>query len=170
MYTPTERAMYFLRLIDLEPGFHIEKEIFPQTAVLVSVYYYGGGSGLYCVNSLFDLPGNNLIGRTEMLKAAICATRIRAQIENKDLELFPYVEVSKTGFIRKVLEQWFGHGQQSIDLIDQEILASIAISIYAKKQSGALFFIKELMPLDASEIIKRTAPIIGEEFSKRVCL
>jgi len=144
----TKEIIHFL---DFDPKFSIVERSFNSTIMV----WVDPCEGLYSLNTI---PHENLNSAQENIKplaVSVKAVRLRAQVQNPELELFPFVGVDKVGFVRNKLENLMLE-EMSLADIDTQIIALIAGNLWRKKKSF-LPLIKALIPLDASNIISRVA-------------
>ncbi|MDD5555578.1 MAG: hypothetical protein WC410_00330 [Candidatus Paceibacterota bacterium] len=145
-----QKTKEFIGFLDLDPKFLIVEGPSDSMAVL-SVHSY---EGCYRLNVYF-YEEFDFCRKTQPLEISVKAVRLRAQAQKPELELFPCVDVEKVGFLRARLVN-LDPEEESLEEIDAEIIALIARKLWAKKPSF-LPLIKTLLPLDASEIIRKTA-------------
>lgn len=164
---PTRIAKNLLIAIDKYPRFKITRDYLSEPRMLIAVMYQDSPQSYY-INRFYDLPGNNQIKTIDIVEAVVCGVRIRVQHENPDLELFPSLPLEKSGFTKEYLTMLHS---DSLETVDQIVMAKIVAHICAKEKLNlinSIGFIKELILLDASEIVKRTDSQIGEAFKRSV--
>ncbi|MDD5569158.1 MAG: hypothetical protein PHG23_01970 [Candidatus Pacebacteria bacterium] len=155
-FVPTKQVEAVLNAIDFRPQLPIIKaEMAESVAVFASI---NDEDRAYYLNSLLDNPLSGLT-QPELVGIAASVVRFRAQREKEDLELFPYVDVKDTGWLRDFLEEYMNTFRE-LEAVDYDLFRVIASFLWREKKIKALPLIKELVPLNASDIIKQTEAYI----------
>jgi hypothetical protein len=150
-----EEAKRFIGFLDLEPKFPIDEQPSDSKAVVLVDPY----KGRYKLNVGLYEESDPLRGY-QPLDVSVWAVRIRVQIQNLELELFPCVDVDKVGFVRAKLEK-FNPEEGSLAVIDARVFTLLSYRLWARNPNF-LPLIKTLLPLDASQIIERTKEFFPE--------
>jgi len=148
---PIEKTAEFIGYLDLKPNWPIV--ISPEEQAIIKVYFY---DQCYGINSSVDF--SIFKENIELLELSLRSVRVRAQ-KDLDLELFPSIGVDKVGIFRKAIEVGLKDENYSLEAIDAEIVSVIGCSLW-KKNKAFLPFIKKLLTLNATDIVKTTEPFL----------
>jgi hypothetical protein len=145
----------FINYLDPEPKWPIVVEPFENG--LVNVHRY---EELYRINAKVDFT-KVFKEETEIVELSVRSARTKAQTIKSDLELFPSLSVDKIGFARKAVESALADENYALESIDAEVVSVISCNLWNKKKAF-LPLIKEIIILDASEIVEMTAPFLPQ--------
>ncbi len=147
-----EKTKEFINYLDLDPKYPILEE--PLEENVLSVYFE---EKCYRINSDFNF--NEIFKRNiEILELSVKSVRLRVQREMR-VEIFPYVDVKKTGFTKKLIVRGLENDKYSFEDIDTEIVSIIACNLW-QTHKKFLPLIKNIITLDASDIVKITEPFL----------
>ncbi len=154
--TPTNKIKSILTAVDfIEKIPIIIKEL--EDADNVIVVDPNDGIKGYYINSSAD---NLTMPIVDAVSLAGQAVRFRAQIE-KDPELFPFLSIDQADFAKDFLQRIMETSPDGLPEIDYEVFGGFCRVLWQKKGIKALPLVKKLAPLNASEIILQTKPILG---------
>ncbi len=148
---PMEKTAEFIGYLDLKPNWPILVE--PNEQAIIKVYHYDQYYGIN-PNADFSLFGENI----EILGLSLRSVRARAQ-RDLDLEIFPSVDIDKIGIFKKAVEVGLVNEDYSLEAIDAEIVSVIGCKLW-ERSKAFLPFIKNMVTLNASDIVKITEPFL----------
>lgn len=160
-FVPSDHAVCVLGIIDPSPKYTIEKVQFREE--FKDLFVNVDRQGYYWVNS--DLDSQITFNASKISDLAARSVRLRAQFENSDLELFPEMSPCEAGFFRQFLENDLDESltMSSIDLL---LVGSVASLLWQMNKVMSLPTIKQIIPLNATEIVKIVEPIICDELKR----
>jgi len=142
----------FISYLDPDPKWGIIVE--PLEDGLVNIQRY---EELYKINARVNFS-EIFKEDIQILDLSVKSVRARTQKE-LDLEIFPSLNVEKIGFARKAVESALADENYPLERIDIEAMATISCSLY-RKSRAFLPLIKNLVTLNASDIVKITSPFL----------
>lgn len=95
----------------------------------------------------------------EKIELSTRAVRIKIQKTNPDLELFSSLGPEKAGFARNIIESTLKDENYSLEGIDAEVVSTISC-IFWKADRKFSPLIKEIITLNASDIVRRLSPYL----------
>jgi hypothetical protein len=149
-----EVAADFINYFDPDPKWPVIVEPFKENG-LVKISNY---QPVYIINDNVDFSAV-FNDPAEKIELSTRAVRIKIQKTNPDLELFSSLGPEKAGFARNIIESTLKDEEYSLEGIDAEVVSTISCNLY-RKNKVFLPLIKNLVTLDASEIIEIASPFL----------
>lgn len=147
-----EKTKEFIGYLDINPKLSIIEEPYKENAM--GAFFLEGYYGLNS-NMSFDLI---LKRNVEILELSVKLVRLRVQ-RDKNIEIFPFLDVNNTGPFRKAVEVGLCEDDCPLESIDTEIVSVIACNFF-QKNTLFLPLIKNIVAMDAKDIVKITEPFL----------
>jgi len=149
-----EAIASFIDVIDCEPKLPVISGRISNPTASVDIFFQERKCLEYHVNwyTLERFSGAPL---ERALYWAIYGVRMRVQIENPDLELFPSLDPTIAGRYKAQIEMDL-QTEKPLEVSDRELVAKIGCHSYRVASNSALPIVKKMVTEDASKICERT--------------